>query len=555
MSEIDDNEKEPDFSQTERILLMLGDMERRQVLMEETLERKIQALGHYLDERVTAVEKKSSPENKTSQDVRKLDATNLHYAGVAAPEEKLALEQSVQTPTASFRVKEEQRIDTDFQRTQVERPRPRSYGGDRRDSNFVRNIEQTFNSVEEPRKSQVIPACKLMLNSLDPAEILKWLREWKDFQLVHKVRIAPNTIVSEKVLFRLEAEADKNVCGIYDMSPKQFTERIALEIKTQSKADHYHQVEKALRHILPVRWSKKGYEVNPSNHTEFYDAMLRLKKVVLETHEFFRHANSANTPKVSGPCGAAKWFTSRVDWDYHDSVKATMEDPKTFSELSDYLDAYMVVVREHYDNSQKYRAVPYRGAGFLTAKTAWSRDGDDSDDERPRYAKYPKKTTFPSRSKSSLNKLDTKSVHFGYDSDAAVSEYSDGPDICQQRDAPTWDDVESGTEADDQVLEPRESGPWLDQYPDWNTKHLDSDVLNALDVERTAKQFDKDDQFEGCIYYTIFGKCNRGKDCKHAGGHSPVVSKKTSAWILRKIAENDGSSGEQPRRILTRDRR
>ena len=139
----------------------------------------------------------------------------------------------------------------------------------------------------------------------------------------------------------------------YD-STKQFTERIAMEIKTQSKADHYHQVEKSLRHIFyqlgSLRKVLKLITATIQNLT--MHAMLRLKKVVLETHEFFRHANSANAPKVSGPLGAAKWFTnSRVDWDYHDSVKAAMEDPKTFNHLDDYLEAYMVVVRGHYESS------------------------------------------------------------------------------------------------------------------------------------------------------------------------------------------------------------
>ena len=80
--------------------------------------------------------------------------------------------------------------------------------------------------------------------------------------------------------------------------------------------------------------------------------------------------------------------------------------------------------------------------------------GNDSADDRPRYAKYHKKTAFPSRLKSTLNKLDSKSLHFGYESDAVDSEYSDGPEISQRRDALTWDDAESGTEADDQCLKP-----------------------------------------------------------------------------------------------------
>ena len=47
--------------------------------------------------------------------------------------------------------------------------------------------------------------------------------------------------------------------------------------------------------------------------------------------------------------------------------------------------------------------------------------------------------------------MDTRAVHFDCDSDAAMTEYSDGPDICQQKDAPTWDDMESGTEAYEHV--------------------------------------------------------------------------------------------------------
>ena len=66
-----------------------------------------------------------------------------------------------------------------------------------------------------------------------------------------------------------------------------------------------------------------------------------------------------------------------------------MEDPKSFSYLDDYLDAYMTVVREHHECFQKYRGIPYRGPGFLTAETPWdSGPWDDSDEDRPTHPSW-----------------------------------------------------------------------------------------------------------------------------------------------------------------------
>ena len=92
-----DNEKEPDLSQSERIPSILGDFERRFQVMEESQARisedqsriaeeqvsRMRSFADYFEDRIAEAleEKKSSPENKTSQDVRKLDATRKCSSG------------------------------------------------------------------------------------------------------------------------------------------------------------------------------------------------------------------------------------------------------------------------------------------------------------------------------------------------------------------------------------------------------------------------------------------------------------------------------------------
>ena len=57
-------------------------MENRQVEMNDEQDFRMRAFAQHFGGRIVE-ERKTSPENKTSQDVRKLDATSVHIAGVA----------------------------------------------------------------------------------------------------------------------------------------------------------------------------------------------------------------------------------------------------------------------------------------------------------------------------------------------------------------------------------------------------------------------------------------------------------------------------------------
>ena len=71
----------------ERILLMVGNIQKRQVEMNERLERRLQEMEELFEQGLTDIfTKKASPEIKTSQDVRKIDAASVRYPGDAEQE-------------------------------------------------------------------------------------------------------------------------------------------------------------------------------------------------------------------------------------------------------------------------------------------------------------------------------------------------------------------------------------------------------------------------------------------------------------------------------------
>ena len=73
-------------------------MENCQIEMDERQSKRLQSLAEYCEDKNTEpVEENISPKYKTSQDVKKLDASSAYYVGVTEPEEKSVLEQSVHT--------------------------------------------------------------------------------------------------------------------------------------------------------------------------------------------------------------------------------------------------------------------------------------------------------------------------------------------------------------------------------------------------------------------------------------------------------------------------
>ena len=443
------------------------------------------------------------------------------------------------------------RIDSDLEEGRISNTKHKHSG--KRGSHFSRAGAAIQGEVQKPMRSMYIPPCKLMLDSTDPAAVLTWLKEWEHFQLLHNVEISPTTIVSETVVHMVTSTNQMDIRAFYKLTPSEFREAIAKEVVTCSKSDYWSQVNHALRNVKKVQWSTGKTAVDPKTHPDFYRQMLALENSVMQANDFFRHNNSENTPKVQGKYGAAAWFTKRVDRTYDDVVQGLIKEPKEYSTLRGYLKDYMKVVRTHYLDSQKLRSIPYSGEQFATSKWINRNPHADDDSDRDYRREGNPKKFFGGKpglsSKAKLNatkKVDSESSDSDEASNSGDSAYSEGPDV-------TWRDHESDEE--ERKLEPRGGGALSEQYPNWDVTHLGVDVLNAIDVTKTVKHFDADERFDGCIYYTIFGNCNRGRDCAHSGGHNAESSKKTAAWILKKIEESDKTSSSYPKKILTRERR
>ena len=105
-------------------------------------------------------------------------------------------------------------------------------------------VEQVATS-ENVTRSQLVPACKLMLKSLDAAEFLQWFQDWKHFQQTYKVLSSPTLIVSETIAARLCRVGRISTQTFHMLSPSDFFALVAEETITYHEFDHWIQVNDA----------------------------------------------------------------------------------------------------------------------------------------------------------------------------------------------------------------------------------------------------------------------------------------------------------------------
>ena len=422
-------------------------------------------------------------------------------------------------------------------------------------------VEQVATS-ENVTRSQLVPACKLMLKSLDAAEFLEWFQDWKHFQQTYKTLISPTLIVSETIAARLCRVGRISTQAFHMLSPSDFFALVAEETITYHKFDHWNQVNDALRKVKKVHWSTGGRRVVPRNHEQFFDEMIDLARKVLEAHDFFRAANNENVPEIQGKYGTSAWFLNRVGKDHNEVILAMIPPikKKNYRNLEAFVNAYMSAVESMFQQSKQLRSIPYQDDVFYQGGRAVNGNerieaGEASGSKRTFYP-VKKNGHLDSRNKSGLHNLRNGERDSSSDASSGSESSSDSSDeetpAREANPSVTWTDRE--VEAQPNRV-PRQEGADLEDYPEFDTTHLDRETLAALDIQAASKELAKQDRFDGCIYYTIFGKCVKGRDCKHASGHTAEASKQTAAWIIRRFAERDRQASGAPRKILQREQR
>ena len=476
-----------------------------------------------------------------------------------------------------------QQFDPDLFTAGVAAPSRKADDG-RRKSMAVKMAEDSVQRAKLYNTTQLVrttPEPKFFLNSLSAKHILNFLREWIAYQDIERTVISPAKRVSERVRNRMKETNGLTEHEFQDLEPNVFTELIAKEIVTVGKKDYFEQLSEATEDIKSISF----VGVTPKAHVYYWDKYLLVSERMLKAADFFRVNNPDHYPGLKGPYGMLNWWKAKFDYDYYASVIAELKDePKdsNYPTFARFVDAFTRVVRDHYDRGTEVsRRIPYQMNGVKSSKHDSS---DRSAEPAGGYLRRPQNTNggkiyskprmteqeYEKYKKNKVNSLmalldDDFSVRgpdeeaFGEDEgdpdeSREISAYSNKDSICSTdyidglRAANSdWKDVASDDE--EHELMPRDKGEWIDEYPNWDTKHISARSLNALDVKATAAKFDQQDRFQGCIYYTIFGTCNRGRECRHADGHNADGAKKTATWITRRIAETDRFNSSAPKKL------
>ena len=78
-----------------------------------------------------------------------------------------------------------------------------------------------------------------------------------------------------------------------------------------------------------------------------------------------------------------------------------------------------------------------------------------------------------------------------------------------------------------------------------------SHELSALDTPAKGTPKGEGQYPPTCLYYSIFGQCKRGAECKNAAAHNVQAAERTRKWLRTKLDEH-GPRGDV--KILKRDR-
>jgi len=315
-----------------------------------------------------------------------------------------------------------------------------------------------------------------------------------------------------------------------ELSPDDFFLLMAKETKVSSKREFAETMRCALRDVSKLIWST----VVPNTHEKFFQGVLKRKKLYEKAFQMMmvEKSNRKHCPNIEGKdFGLAKIFLDMFEYSYVKTVLAEILkiNATNYKQVSDFLSTFVEHASNEYQASRNLRKIPYASADFINLPTKSSSDRSSGDT---------KPSGGSSVDKKPWHRPDHKKVH------NLTCRAEDSSDSEEERRRPTKGSQPRKPDSDDDSLEDVKAPTEPSHEMLRNLEGDPEELLQALDAAT---------QTRGCLYYTVYGKCFRDKECKNVMGHNEKIAKETRQWLIRKLTamENEGTG---PPKILTRER-
>ena len=380
----------------------------------------------------------------------------------------------------------------------------------------------------------------IFLNSTNLAEYLQMVTLWTEWQARYGIKLETSQVISTNVKHILMYKNDLTDVEFNELTPVEFCKLMAKETIVTSKREFADTLRGALRNTSKLLWS----DVRPNTHEKFIQGTLKRYKLYVKAFQIIMEedGNKKFCPDLEGKdYGLVQIFLDMFEYSYVKTVLAEIPRVKSnkYRTITEFLDTFVAYVNEQYQASRALRSIPYEGADFAqpVARANHGR-GEGSKPWQSGTEKKPWSKDYVKRDgdRGVLNAMGARRPR---DSDDSEDERRSRDE--QQR-------SRRGPDSDDDSVDP------LEPPPDVRTKDK-GDLLRTLDgaPEEILQALDAATQTKGCLYYTVYGKCFRGEECKNVLGHTDKIARETRQWLIRKLTamENEGSG---PPKLLTRER-
>lgn len=395
---------------------------------------------------------------------------------------------------------------------------------DRRKSVFMREAEAS--DAATASKQVVIhlepPSHKhIYLDSTELSDFTKFIIQWFEYEQINGLKLEPAQIVSRRIRNLLTYNNNLSDDAFVKLTAEKFCGLMAKETQVYSKVQFVEVLAHALRNMKVLDWTS----VRPNTHEYFFQEILKRKTVFMRTFRIMMEANRKHCPQVSGKeYGLAYVFLNLIDEKYNKRVLA--EIPKVtdtnFSNIEEFLDAYIEKANEHYQAAKAVRLIPYESADFQR-KIAIPRREFTKVTSTPQTPH--KESEYQSRGK--LHVVDDVLETQDHAQESGDDDMDDSDRRVSVRD-------DSDDDFQHQVRE------MVDQDTDLDERQISQ--LMAIDKPVATR---------GCVAYALYGNCLRGDQCKHSQGHNEAVAKETRRWMMKKLSQMIQDE-DNPRKIMSR---
>lgn len=431
-----------------------------------------------------------------------------------------------------------------------------------RKSMFQRNIDETATLAERHEvivQRQTPSHSHIYLNSTDLAEYAKFVNKWFDWEIQHGIKLEPALIVSRNVRNLIMYNNGKTETDFNSLTPSDFCSLMAKETKVFSKVHFAETFRNAMKDVKVLFWDN----VRPNTHELFFQGVLRRQKLFLRTFQILMEANKSFCPALEGrEFGLAQIFLDLIDKNYNKYILAEIPKVKdlNYSKLSDFVDAYVRMAKDHFEAGRSIRLVPYGGNDFKMAPAPTKTSSFKPDFKGSSTFQNNGNNRSSGSNSSGNNYSGTQRLHF-----VDVSqEVDDSGDETHQRQIDKDDsrsEASDNNDDDTSACVQEHSTLLPDVLPVAATDDDDNPSQVSFPVQQLQTVGAPGDYVKGCINFALYGNCFQGDACKNAQGHSEKVAKETRQWMVRKLTSASEKSSNPsptssnfPRKIVQRER-